>query len=169
MSSFVCSVSAVKIFHLLIIDAPITVGLQNSYYSADESSGDLEVCVEITSGEVDGRTITLSYETINGLAIGNKINKMLKQNDCLISSLHKLVTAAAPSDFSAVNGNLTITEDDTVDCVSITIINDNQDEDDRECFAFAISTTTTDGVSLKTSQATICITDDDGIPTCYDA
>ena len=51
-------------------DAPITVGLQRSYYSAEENSGQLQVCVEIVSGEVDGRAISLSYETINGLAVG---------------------------------------------------------------------------------------------------
>ena len=51
-------------------DAPITIGLQRSYYSAEENSGQLQVCVEIVSGEVDGRAISLSYETINGLAVG---------------------------------------------------------------------------------------------------
>ena len=70
---------------------------------------------------------------------------------------------AAPTDFTVASGTLTITEDGSVECVNITIISDSEDEDDRECFAFAISTTTTDGVSLETTQATICITDDDGI------
>ena len=47
-------------------------------------------------------------------------------------------------------------------CVDISIISDNEDEQDRECFAFIISTTAMEGISLETAQATICITDDDG-------
>ena len=72
VSNLVYVLSQQSNFSFLIynVDAPITVGLQSSYYSADEDSGDLEVCVEIISGEVDGRTISLSYETIDGSAVG---------------------------------------------------------------------------------------------------
>ena len=80
----------------------------------------------------------------------------------VINTMHFSYNIIAPGDFTDASGTLTVSEDDTIDCVSITIISDSEDEDDRECFAFAISTTTTDGVSLKTTQATICITDDDG-------
>ena len=69
----------------------------------------------------------------------------------------------APADFTEASGTLTVSEDDTVECVSITIISDTEDEDNRECFALAISIAATEGVSLETTQATICITDDDGI------
>ena len=69
----------------------------------------------------------------------------------------------APADFTEASGTLTVSEDDTVECVSITIISDTEDEDNRECFALAISITDTEGVSLETTQATVCITDDDGI------
>ena len=48
----------------------MTLGLQRSYYSPEEDSGSLQVCVEVVSGEVSGRTITLSYETIDGIATG---------------------------------------------------------------------------------------------------
>lgn len=47
-------------------------------------------------------------------------------------------------------------------CVDVSIIDDSKDEQDQECFAFII-TTPMEGVSLETSQSTICITDDDGI------
>ena len=70
---------------------------------------------------------------------------------------------SAPSDFTSASGTLTFTEDGSVECVSITIISDSEDEDDKECFIFAISTTVTEGASLDTTQATVCITDDDGM------
>ena len=55
---------------LLELDNTVTLGLQRSYYSPEEDSGSLQVCVEVVSGEVSGRTITLSYETIDGTATG---------------------------------------------------------------------------------------------------
>ena len=59
-------------------------------------------------------------------------------------------------------GTLVLTEDDNVACVNITIISDSRDEQDRECFAFVISTAASDSVSVEIPQATVCITDDDG-------
>ena len=46
--------------------------------------------------------------------------------------------------------------------MSVVINDDSEDEEDRECFVFTISTTAMSGISLETSLATICITDDDG-------
>ncbi|CAI8052161.1 Adhesion G-protein coupled receptor V1, partial [Geodia barretti] len=67
----------------------------------------------------------------------------------------------APGDFTEESGSLTVTEDGSVECVSITIVNDIEDEEDMECFAFSISTTTSGSVSLDISLATICIIDND--------
>ncbi|CAI8052979.1 Extracellular matrix protein 3, partial [Geodia barretti] len=70
--------------------------------------------------------------------------------------------AAAPADFTTTSGTLTVTDDNPVQCVSIAIIDDIDDEEDSECFAFTVSVVTAlEGVSLGTSQATICITDND--------
>ena len=56
-----------------------------------------------------------------------------------------------------------MTDDNPVQCVEVTIVNDIEDEDEMECFALSISPlTSTDGVTLDTTHATICITDDDG-------
>lgn len=61
-----------------------------------------------------------------------------------------------------------ITEDNTEDCLSIPIIDDNEDEGERECFAVSISTVITEGISLGINLATVCITDDDGsVHTVY--
>lgn len=64
-------------------------------------------------------------------------------------------------DFVESSGSLTITEDGSVECISITIVDDIEDEEEMECFAFSISTTT-ESVTLDISQATICISDNDG-------
>ena len=69
----------------------------------------------------------------------------------------------ASDDYTDAKGILTFMESAAVMCVDISIISDNEDEQDRECFAFIISTTAMEGVSLETTQATICIIDDDGI------
>ena len=55
----------------------MTVGLQHSYYSSEEDSGLLQVCVEVLSGQLDGRTVSLSYSSIDGTAAGNKTSYVL--------------------------------------------------------------------------------------------
>ena len=52
--------------------------------------------------------------------------------------------------------------DHMVQCMSVSIIDDSEDEQDRECFAVTISTSDIKGVTLDTTKATICITDNDG-------
>ena len=79
----------------------------------------------------------------------------------LISFKHQLIFSA-PGDYTDASGTLIITEDETVQCVSVSITSDSADEQDRECFAFAISTAM-EQISVETVQATICINDDDGI------
>ena len=75
-----------------------------------------------------------------------------------------LCYSPAPADFTTTSGTLTVTDDNPVQCVSIAIIDDIDDEEDSECFSFTVSAVTAlEGVSLGTPQATICITDNDGI------
>ena len=61
-------------FHTIHVelDTTVTLGLQRSYYSPQEDSGSLQVCVEVVSGGVAGRTIGLSYETVDGTATGRE-------------------------------------------------------------------------------------------------
>lgn len=73
-----------------------------------------------------------------------------------------LFLPVAPGDYTSTNGIFVITEDNTEECLSISIIDDNEDEGERECFAVTISTANTEGISLGISLATICITDNDG-------
>lgn len=47
--------------------------------------------------------------------------------------------------------------------MNITIINDSEDEQDLECFAFAITTLSSEEHAIDTSQTTVCIIDDDGM------
>ena len=47
--------------------------------------------------------------------------------------------------------------------MNVDIIDDVEDEDDMECFALSVSAlSSSEGVSLETAHATICITDNDG-------
>ena len=53
-----------------------------------------------------------------------------------------------------------MTDSNTVQCIPITIISDTTTETDEECFTYSISTTsTTAGLILNPTTATICITD----------
>lgn len=61
-----------------------------------------------------------------------------------------------------VMGTFMVTGNDSEQCVNISVINDSEDEQDRECFAFVITTSDVEGISLGTTQATVCIIDDDG-------
>jgi hypothetical protein len=117
-------------------DVPLTIGLQQGYYSVREDGSTIQVCVEIESGYIAGRSISLNYTTLEG-------------------------SAQAPSDYIDTSGKITITDSDSLPCVSVVINDDSEDEEDRECFVFTISTTAMSGISLETSLATICITDDD--------
>ena len=163
----------------------MTVGLQHSYYSSEEDSGLLQVCVEVLSGQLDGRTVSLSYSSIDA---GNKTSYVLLDQSLLpskryfhllgsVSDRHTctsilqltildtslLLFFSAPGDFTEAIGTLSVTDDNPVQCVEVTIVNDIEDEDEMECFALSISPlTSTDGVTLDTTHATICITDDDG-------
>ena len=53
-----------------IADIPVTVGLEKGFYSTGEDSGELEVCVEVKSGDIAGRSITFDYTTLDGSANG---------------------------------------------------------------------------------------------------
>ena len=48
----------------------MTVGLQQTMYSVRESDGVQLVCTTVLSGSVAGRSITIDYETADGVAAG---------------------------------------------------------------------------------------------------
>ena len=49
----------------------VEIGLMQSFYSIDEGSGEAEVCIQVISGEISGRNISVDYTTIDGSAKGN--------------------------------------------------------------------------------------------------
>lgn len=51
-------------------DLPVSVGLQKGYYSVREDGGPVQVCVEVTSGDLTGRNISFIYATFDGSAKG---------------------------------------------------------------------------------------------------
>ena len=49
---------------------PVTIGLQQTSYTVDEVDGTLALCMEVISGDVDGRSIVINYVTSSGTATG---------------------------------------------------------------------------------------------------
>ena len=101
----------------------MTVGLEKGYYSVGEDDGDVEVCVEVESGDVAGRTIVINYSTLDGSANGSFYL-------ILSFDLSQSILIVAPGDFTAVSGSLSLTDSSSRQCTSISIIDDTQDEDD---------------------------------------
>lgn len=50
--------------------SPVTIGLQQSFYSTVEGQGPVDVCMEVLSGDITGSSFTISYSTSDGLAEG---------------------------------------------------------------------------------------------------
>ena len=46
------------------------IGLQQTSYTVDEVDGTLALCMEVISGDVDGRNIVINYVTSSGTATG---------------------------------------------------------------------------------------------------
>ena len=64
---------------------PVSIDLQQSYYSVEEAGGSLEVCTEVTSGSLAGRSFLFNYTTIEGTALGK-----------LACQLHEILVKEAP-------------------------------------------------------------------------
>ena len=54
----------------ILTAAPVRIGLQQTIYSVNETDGYQVVCAEIQSGDIDERTIEISYSTTSGTALG---------------------------------------------------------------------------------------------------
>ena len=55
-----------------------------------------------------------------------------------------------------------MTDSNTVQCIPITIVSDSVSESDAECLTYSISTTSsTAGLTLNPTTATICISDEE--------
>ena len=49
-------------------ETALRVGLEHTAYTVDEVDGFQLVCIDVLSGDVDGREITLDYSTSSGTA-----------------------------------------------------------------------------------------------------
>lgn len=58
---------------LIYVDVPVTIGLQQGYYSTSEDSGSVQICVEVVSGDISGRNLSLDYTTVSGSARGKLV------------------------------------------------------------------------------------------------
>ena len=58
-------------------DIPVTIGLQEGFYSTSEDSGSVQICVEVVSGDTAGRSLSINYTTVDGSARGTKKDSTL--------------------------------------------------------------------------------------------
>lgn len=65
----------------------------------------------------------------------------------------------APGDYVAQSGSLMISQSNTSECVSISIVSDSLQEQDRECFIVNFNSISSDFILKAPSVATICIND----------
>ena len=54
----------------IFADIPLAIGLQQGYYSTEEGGSFVQVCVEVESGDISGRSISIDYTTVDGSAQG---------------------------------------------------------------------------------------------------
>jgi len=52
----------------MYIAKPVTIGVQHTTYSVGEIDGTQAVCIEVTSGDIAGREIAITYSTADGSA-----------------------------------------------------------------------------------------------------
>ena len=57
----------------MFTDIPLNLGLQQGYYSVREDGSTIQVCVEIESGYIASRSISLNYTTLEGSARGTYV------------------------------------------------------------------------------------------------
>ena len=71
-----------------------------------------------------------------------------------------MLSFSVPSDYSSVSQDLTFSQSSSLECVNVSIVNDNKMEDEEE---FSLTLTTTKArVNLDPNTTTIRIADDDG-------
>ena len=148
----------VKKDFVIFIATQVTIGLQRTSYTVTEDNALVLVCAVVESGSIAGRTITVNYQTANDGAIGILI-------PCFVFTLalNFFLFISAPGDYTSVSGSFDMTDSNTVQCIPITIVSDTTTETDEECFTYSISTTsTTAGLTLTPTTATICISGEGG-------
>ena len=74
------------------------------------------------------------------------------------------LSSLASDDFMALNNSFQINTNTPLQCVPVSIKSECVDKEGQDCLTFSISTTTTiAGLVLSPSEATICVTDAEGI------
>ena len=77
----------------------------------------------------------------------------------LLNILYRFTCSIGTSDYTVQTGNLVISEDSLMQCVSIPIRSDSTTESE-ECFTFGVTArSTVTGLTVEPSETEICITD----------
>ena len=57
-------------YYLLNAVIPVAIGVRQPFYSVNENSGSVSICIDVLSGRTAGRMITFYVRTVAGTAIG---------------------------------------------------------------------------------------------------
>ena len=113
----------------------------------------MEACIYTLSGDFVGDSFTINYTTIDGQAKG--ITIFPKQ----VYDIHVCVLLLATLDYETSSGSFAISESNTSQCLSVSIVSDSVVETDQECFIVTFSSSASDFILQAPSIATICISD----------
>ena len=163
MYSYVTYYEQDNCYPCLLFLAEVTIGFNPTTYSVTEDVGSVSVVVSLLSG-ILGRDVIVSLQTINGLAVGESLNKLayiltgytaiLLRFKCMIVSFN-----AAGMDFPDTSLDLTFSPSSTTQTVMVPILDDAVPEDMLEYFSLALMSNDP-AVSLNPINANITIVDD---------
>ena len=117
-------------------DAPPTLSI-NDVTKAEGNSGTSNATFTVTLSQASGKTITVDYATANN-------------------------TATAGTDYTAVNGTLTINPGNATQTINVPVIGELVDEDDE---TFFVNLSNPTNVTIADAQGVGTIQDDDAPPT----
>ena len=120
----------------IVDDDEVTIGFEREQYSIGEDQGNVEVCVEVREGSLE-REIVIT---------------LLTQDSS---------SAVTPQDYMNISVELTFDPNSSIQCVNISIVNDDILEGVEDIEILLVSGNE-ERVNLSPERATVQITDDDG-------
>ena len=118
----------------------------------------MEICVSAVFGDFSGSNFTINYTTADAQAEGNYCCYVQNsENFTHVQNSYKS-NFKAPSGYVAVSGSVEISESQTSQCVSVSIVTDSVEEGE-ECFLVSFSSSSFDFTLQSPSVATVCIRD----------
>ena len=136
--------------------AVVYASLEVSSHTVDEDSGEVEVCVALTAGEIDGVTgvVQLSTQSVTASESGERFRRSI-----FTSSLTVLLLLSCTADYTALDIQLTF-EVVSRQCVNVSITDDGITEPEETFYMTLVPVS--DFVTIRgISSSSVVIDDDD--------